>query len=441
MHPYKKFVNLLFKKKKIVIFIFVILIPFIIFFSQKNLFKFESKFKHYKFKILEEYINEKNKLTLEDLKNNFIYLDKKKYNFKRIDLSLKSIKFINNYINRPLGYIDIYKKRIVFVTGDGRLFISNRINISKLNLLYFDEFKAVNFVSNFDMEDKNYYRNFVIRDILIEKNYIYIVHTGRNKDLNNNYYASPKILKGKIDLINKKVFFENFFSFQEKIYNVGDWSHTGGRLVKYKDNSFLFSVPDHNIPNEDLKKNLKSYNQITGKILLIKKEKYEIFSKGHRNPQGLFYDKEYDLILETEHGPTGGDEVNLIKRKEDYGWPLSTYGAHIPNINKYRNHSNHNFMEPLYYWWPFSSAASQIIKIPNKFNKLWQDSYLMSTLSGSGNQGKSLYRFKFSKNKKKFIKLNKFFLGDRIRDLKYYNEENILIILLEDSKSLAFIYN
>ena len=98
-------------------------------------------------------------------------------------------------------------------------------------------------------------------------------------------------------------------------------------------------------------------------------------------------------------------------------------------------------MEPLYYWWPFSSAASQIIKIPNKFNKLWQDSYLMSTLSGSGNQGKSLYRFKFSKNKKKFIKLNKFFLGDRIRNLKYYNEENILIILLEDSKSLAFIYN
>ena len=64
--------------------------------------------------------------------------------------------------------------------------------------------------------------------------------------------------------------------------------------------------------------------------MLIKKEKYEIFSKGHRNPQGLFYDKEYDLILETEHGPFGGCEINLIELNkinndeiQNFGWAIS----------------------------------------------------------------------------------------------------------------------
>ena len=56
---------------------------------------------------------------------------------------------------------------------------------------------------------------------------------------------------------------------------------------------------------------------------------------GHRNPQGLFFDKENNLILETEHGPMGGDEINLIEVKkinekeiQNYGWPVVSAGEH-----------------------------------------------------------------------------------------------------------------
>jgi glucose/arabinose dehydrogenase len=49
-----------------------------------------------------------------------------------------------------------------------------------------------------------------------------------------------------------------------------------------------------------------------------------MFSRGLRNPQGLFVDDE--LILSTEHGPKGGDELNLIVQGEDYGWPVVSYG-------------------------------------------------------------------------------------------------------------------
>ena len=61
---------------------------------------------------------------------------------------------------------------------------------------------------------------------------------------------------------------------------------------------------------------------------------------GHRNPQGLFFDKENNFILETEHGPQGGDEINLIEiskinkdKIQNYGWAISSAGEHYPNKN------------------------------------------------------------------------------------------------------------
>ena len=56
---------------------------------------------------------------------------------------------------------------------------------------------------------------------------------------------------------------------------------------------------------------------------------------GHRNPQGLYYDNEREIIIETEHGPFGGDEINIIKldkiyknETQNFGWPVSSAGEH-----------------------------------------------------------------------------------------------------------------
>lgn len=52
----------------------------------------------------------------------------------------------------------------------------------------------------------------------------------------------------------------------------------------------------------------------------------EIWSYGHRNPQGLYFDREHNRLWEIEHGPRGGDEINLILAGENYGWPVISYG-------------------------------------------------------------------------------------------------------------------
>ncbi len=54
--------------------------------------------------------------------------------------------------------------------------------------------------------------------------------------------------------------------------------------------------------------------------------KPEIWSYGHRNPQGLFYDAKSDSLWSIEHGPRGGDEINLIEKGENYGWPITSHG-------------------------------------------------------------------------------------------------------------------
>ena len=72
-----------------------------------------------------------------------------------------------------------------------------------------------------------------------------------------------------------------------------------------------------------------------GKTIVIreKTKEYKILSMGHRNQQGLFYDKKNDIIYSTEHGPQGGDEININISPENfkiknYGWPISSYGEH-----------------------------------------------------------------------------------------------------------------
>ena len=84
----------------------------------------------------------------------------------------------------------------------------------------------------------------------------------------------------------------------------------------FNDNHILLSVGEYQ--NRHLAQNKKSIN---GKIIKINvnTKNYEIISMGHRNPQGLYFDKENNFILETEHGPFGGDEINLIEVEEING--------------------------------------------------------------------------------------------------------------------------
>ena len=78
--------------------------------------------------------------------------------------------------------------------------------------------------------------------------------------------------------------------------------------------------------------------------------------------------------------------------------------------------------------------------IDKNFVKTWEESILVSCLSGNNLNGESLIRFVYDKKKNKLLRKKQYFIDDRIRDLKYIDEEKILIMLLENKKSLAFLF-
>jgi aldose sugar dehydrogenase len=98
-----------------------------------------------------------------------------------------------------------------------------------------------------------------------------------------------------------------------------------------------------------------------------------IYSYGHRNPQGLVVHPETGEVWEHEHGPKGGDEVNIIKPKKNYGWPVISYGINY-NGTKFTEITAKDGMEqPEVYWVPSIAPSGMDFVTSDKYGKLKGD--------------------------------------------------------------------
>ena len=263
---------------------------------------------------------------------------------------------------------------------------------------------------------------------------------------NNLYIASKKIVNNCVNLnisvakINSEYLeFKNFFKPTECA--IGAFG--GGRMqffIHENAEGLIISTSDW-LPGDKYDERPQDNKSIFGKVLFIdfNEKNHIIFSKGHRNSIGL-YSKD-NLILSTDHGPRGGDEINKVIYKKNYGWPEASYGEIYGHHNKekltepiyLKSHEKYGFQEPVFSFVP-SIGISQIINIPNNFSKFWSDNFLVSSLFG-----RSLYRVKFDKHYNKVIYYEKIFIGERIRDLKYLYDDNIILLALEDEGELGVI--
>jgi glucose/arabinose dehydrogenase len=108
----------------------------------------------------------------------------------------------------------------------------------------------------------------------------------------------------------------------------------------------------------------------------------EIWSYGHRNPQGMALNPWSGQLWENEHGPRGGDEINLVQRGKNYGWPLATHGINysgqpIPEAKG----AELPGMEPPLYWWPKSPAISGMAFYNADRFPAWRNSVFIGALA------------------------------------------------------------
>ena len=107
----------------------------------------------------------------------------------------------------------------------------------------------------------------------------------------------------------------------------------------------------------------------------------EIYSNGHRNPQGLTLHPETGQIWEAEHGPRGGDEINILNPGVNYGWPVITYGRSYAGFKIGEGTSKPGMAQPIRYWVPSISPSGMAFYTGADFPS-WRGNLFLGALSG-----------------------------------------------------------
>jgi glucose/arabinose dehydrogenase len=108
----------------------------------------------------------------------------------------------------------------------------------------------------------------------------------------------------------------------------------------------------------------------------------QIWSYGHRNAQGLFVHPETNDVWATEHGPQGGDELNLIQRGRNYGWPVIGYGVNYRTGTNIHSGTTRSGMEqPVTVWVPSIATSGLMLYTGDKFPG-WRGSVFVGGMVG-----------------------------------------------------------
>ena len=236
-----------------------------------------------------------------------------------------------------------------------------------------------------------------------------------------------------------------------------DYNGIGGANLVLNENVYItIGAPE---ATSQLIRNLsQDKTSYYGKILRFKKKEIynekvdniEIFSYGHRNPQGLInYNNKF---LSTEHGPYGGDEINIILKDNNYGWPVTSYGTkyHKNDTDDNErgsgesfsfNHNDNGFNEPLYSFIP-SEAISDLTECPKVLKNFYSKPCLLLSSLKAG----SLFIVILEDNMGRVIAVEKINIGLRLRhfakniDTSTYDGEDHIFVSADTEGVLKIIF-
>lgn len=245
------------------------------------------------------------------------------------------------------------------------------------------------------------------------------------------------------DLTAETLTFRDVFVPGECIAKDNDYeefsaNQSGGRMLATGPQTLLFSLGE--MRYRDLSQDPDS---IFGKVVEVDLAdgSWVAKSMGHRNPQGLYYDPEANLIVVSEHGPMGGDEININRtpngEPKNYGWPVSSYGEHYSTDQSfydkaplYKSHAEHGFVEPDLHF-ETSLSPGQILRVGPDPRDPDRYSLLMGTMGTDYREGdESLHVFDLDENYE-IVSQEHVVLDDRVRDMIRLPGPNRYALFLE----------
>ena len=207
--------------------------------------------------------------------------------------------------------------------------------------------------------------------------WIYLTYSAQSEDGATTVLARFKLIKQEI-------------TDWQVLFTAKPWGdnsrHFGSRIAFDNENYVYITIGDRG--ERDLAQSLQHHH---GSIIRLHSdgkvpkdnpfsEIPAVYSYGHRNPQGLWFDKQKNRLWSHEHGPRGGDELNVISKGKNYGWPIISYGneywSNLPVSDKTHQAG---MQQPAHYWTP-SIAPSGLIRYAGDEFAKWNGSFLLGSL-------------------------------------------------------------
>ena len=348
-------------------------------------------------------------------------------------------------------YLEPIGDKILAASADGIIFYFNKFDLNQENFQgKIIQSNIQNIIKNKKIFETN--DGWGIKGLMIFQNKMYLSF---QEQVKNNCYNTSIIRSDlNFNFLRFQIFFSNEFCVSNNDENEDfEKLQSGGKMFPLDNENIIFTHGEYR--NRYL---AQKDDNIFGKIIKINihTQKYEILSKGHRNSHGLVYLNSQNVILATEHGPQGGDELNLIKisnnnlNNSNYGWPQASYGEHYggkndkSNLKRYerypllKSHEKHGFIEPLIYFVP-SIGINELVFLSNDLQKKLNSNILISALGKTGRKGNmGLHLIGYSFNKKNIFYKSFLPLKERVRDIAIL-DDNKIIMYLETTGSIAIL--
>ncbi|TVP44258.1 MAG: PQQ-dependent sugar dehydrogenase [Halomonas sp.] len=262
-----------------------------------------------------------------------------------------------------------------------------------------------------------------------ENQQLYLSYTCGSAEANHTCLATGTLAENSLENVSE--------IFRVQPAKQGD-AHYGGRMVWLQDDTLILTLGD----GFDYREQAQNLSNHIGTIVRLNGDgsvpddnpfvdrddvRPEIYSYGHRNPQGLVFDEANQRLIAHEHGPRGGDEINIIEAGANYGWPIATggldyTGARVTPFNEYPG-----TVSPLFEWTP-SIAPSGLALYSGELFPEWQGDLLVGALVN-----KEVRRVRLSSDGREAEDVEGLFgeLEERIRDVRVGPEG--AVYLLTDS--------
>jgi len=164
--------------------------------------------------------------------------------------------------------------------------------------------------------------------------------------------------------------------------------------------------------------------------------KPEIYTLGHRSPQGLALNPETGAIWENEHGPLGGDEINVLLPGRNYGWPLVTFGMNYDGTRMTESTSRADLEAPLMYWVPSIAISGMSFYTGDKFPNWKGNAFVGSMFEGRTRGTGHLRRITFEQGHPIQREPMLTELHQRIRDVRQ-GPDGLLYLLTDENPGVV----